>query len=59
MVQALQYSCNIYFYQLSEALTIDNLTKYAELYGLGSPTGIETGDAAGSFAFSETHAENN
>ena len=56
-VQALQYSCNIYFYQLSEALTIDNLTKYAELYGLGSPTGIETGDAAGRFANPETYAE--
>mgnify|MGYP000280690211 FL=1 len=57
VVQALQYSCNIYFYQLSEALTIDNLTKYAELYGLGSPTGIETGDAAGRFANPETYAE--
>ena len=57
VVQALQYSCNIYFYQLSEALTIDNLTKYAELYGLGSPTGNETGDAAGSFANPETYAE--
>lgn len=57
VVQALQYSCNIYFYHLSEALTIDNLTKYAELYGLGSPTGIETGDAAGRFANPETYAE--
>jgi len=57
VVQALQYSCNIYFYKLSEELTIDNLTKYAELYGLGQPTGIETGDAAGRFANPETYAE--
>jgi penicillin-binding protein 2 len=57
VVQALQYSCNIYFYQLSEALTIDTLTKYAELYGLGQSTGIETGDLAGRFANPETYAE--
>lgn len=57
VVQALQYSCNIYFYKLSEELTIDNLTKYAELYGLGQSTGIETGDAAGRFANPETYAE--
>ncbi|MDO4155308.1 MAG: penicillin-binding transpeptidase domain-containing protein [Oscillospiraceae bacterium] len=57
VVQALQYSCNIYFYKLSEELTIDGLTKYAELYGLGQPTGIETGDAAGRFANPETYAE--
>lgn len=57
VVQALQYSCNIYFYKLSETLTIDGLTKYAELYGLGQPTGIETGDAAGRFANPETYAE--
>ena len=50
VVQALQYSCNIYFYQLSEALTIDNLTKYAELYGLGSPTGIEMAVVASTIA---------
>lgn len=57
VIQALQYSCNIYFYKLSETLTIDRLTQYAELYGLGQHSGLETGDAAGRFANPETYAE--
>ncbi len=47
VIPALQHSCNIYFYKLSEDLTIDNISKYAKLYGLGQPTGLETGGAAG------------
>ncbi len=47
VIPALQYSCNIYFYKLSEALTIDGISKYATLYGLGQHSGLETGDAAG------------
>ena len=47
VIPALQHSCNIYFYKLSEDLTIDNISKYAKLYGLGQATGLETGGAAG------------
>ena len=47
VIPALQHSCNIYFYKLSEDLTIDNISKYAKMYGLGQPTGLETGGAAG------------
>lgn len=55
--RAVQVSCNCYFYELSSRLGIDNITKYAQLYGLGSHTGIETGDAAGYLCNPETFAE--
>ncbi len=47
IVPALQYSCNIYFYKLSEQLTIDRIIDYAKLYGLGQATGLETGEETG------------
>ena len=55
--RAIQVSCNSYFYELSSRLGIDNITKYSELYGLGSHTGIETGDSAGYLCNPETFAE--
>lgn len=55
--RALEVSCNIFFYETSRSLGIDNITKYAKLYGLGSSTGIETGDAAGFLCNPETFAE--
>lgn len=58
VTKALEVSCNIYFYELSQKLTIDNITKYAELYGLGQHTGLETGDAAGYLANPETFVAN-
>lgn len=58
VTKALEVSCNIYFYELSQKLTIDNITKYAELYGLGQNTGIETGDAKGYLANPETFVQN-
>ncbi|MBR6967201.1 MAG: hypothetical protein IKH78_01610 [Ruminococcus sp.] len=54
---AIEVSCNSYFYELSRMLGIDNITKYAKLYGLGSHTGIETGDAEGYLCNPETFAE--
>ena len=38
-------------------LTIDNIVKYADLYGIGQHTGIETADAAGWMATPETYQE--
>lgn len=58
VTRALEVSCNIYFYELSQKLTIDNITKYAKLYGLGQHTGIETGDAKGYLANPETFVQN-
>ena len=52
--RAIEVSCNCYFYELSRRLGIDNITKYAKLYGLGSHTGIETGDAEGYLCNPET-----
>ena len=56
---AIEVSCNCYFYELSSQLGIDNITKYAKLYGLGESTGIETGDAEGFLCNPETFAERN
>ncbi len=55
---AIEVSCNIFFYELSRQLGIDKITQYSELYGLGSSTGIETGDAPGYLCNPETFAEN-
>ena len=38
-------------------LGIDNITKYSKMYGLGSHTGIETGDAEGYLCNPETFEE--
>ncbi len=37
---ALAKSDNVYFYQMGERVGIDNLEKYARMFGLGAPTGI-------------------
>lgn len=55
--QAIQVSCNIFFYETANRLGIDNITKYAKLYGLGSSLGLETGDASGFLCNPETFAE--
>ena len=54
---ALRVSCNAYFYELARRLTIDKLIVYADLYGIGQPTGIETNDAAGWMATPEKYRE--
>lgn len=39
--QAIQHSCNYFFYEVGNRVGIDNLEKYAKYFGLGSKTGIE------------------
>ena len=39
--EAIQHSCNFFFYEAGYRTGIDNIVKYAEYYGLGSKTGIE------------------
>ena len=43
VVHALGCSCNYFFAYLGDILGKDNITKYGELYGFGSPTGLEIG----------------
>jgi penicillin-binding protein 2 len=43
---AIEQSCDVYFYQLSEKLGVENLARYARQCGLGSPTGIDLPEEA-------------
>lgn len=57
VVTAIEKSCNIFFYETGRLLGIDRLAGYAELYGFGQNTGLETGDMAGYFATPESFQE--
>jgi penicillin-binding protein 2 len=41
LVHALEQSCDVYFYQLGLDLGIDTIHRYASMFGLGEPTGID------------------
>jgi penicillin-binding protein 2 len=41
LVEALAYSCDVFFYNVGVELGIERISKYSELFGLGEPTGIE------------------
>lgn len=48
MLSALQHSCNVYFWKLSERVGIDSMAEVARDFGFGEPTGIGlNGDTAG------------
>ncbi|MBR6679829.1 MAG: hypothetical protein IKL59_01075 [Clostridia bacterium] len=55
--EAIQESCNIFFYTLGDMLGIDKVTEYTERLGLGSDTGFELYDAKGSVAGAEYRKE--
>lgn len=58
VTQALQHSCNYFFYETANRMGIDNLTKYALHFGLGKKTGIELpSESAGAVASKETKAK--
>ncbi len=51
VTKAIKVSCNCYFYEVGRRMGIENLVKYAKMFGLGSKTGIELyGEASGSIA---------
>lgn len=56
IARALMVSCNIYFYHLSELLTIDKISDYAKMFGLAQHTGIETNDSVGRIGDQATYA---
>lgn len=40
IVQAIQFSCNCYFYEAGRRTGIDAINKYAKMFGLGDTTGL-------------------
>lgn len=44
MHRAIVESCDVYFYQLGQKLGVNKIAKYARLFGLGAPTGIDLDD---------------
>lgn len=54
VTQAIENSCNYFFYDTGRRLGIENLNKYGQMFGLGEYTGIELdGEAKGIFASKE------
>lgn len=46
--QAIERSCNVYFYHLGQTLGIERIARWARAFGLGQPTGIDlAGDNPG------------
>ena len=48
MEQAIEESCNVYFYTMGKRLGLEKLTGWYQEFGLGSPTGIGIDESAGS-----------
>ncbi len=47
VVGALRESCNYFYYETGRLLGIDNVSKYATMFGLGKKTGVEVPEATG------------
>ena len=55
---AIKHSCNYFFYETGDRMGIDNLSKYAKYFGLGTKTGIELpSETSGTLASRETKKE--
>ena len=40
---AIEQSCDVYFYEISQDIGIDQMHTYLDMFGLGQPTGIDIG----------------
>ena len=49
---ALEYSCNIFFYDVGRRLGVDTFSAMAQQLGLAAPTGAETAEAQGRLTWS-------
>lgn len=58
VVEAIQDSCNCFFYEVGRQLTISNMNRYCKAYGLGRATGIELNEKTGVLAGPEYRDEN-
>lgn len=47
VVNAIDESCNTFFYEVGKTIGIEKMNEYRTLFGLGSKTGCEIGEAAG------------
>ncbi|MDF2567958.1 MAG: Cell division protein FtsI/penicillin-binding protein 2, partial [Oscillospiraceae bacterium] len=50
VVNALKFSCNIFFYDVGRRVGIDTINEYSQKLGLGVPTGLEIPNATGVLA---------
>jgi penicillin-binding protein 2 len=41
MLQSLIHSCDVYYYEMSQRMGIDNMERFAKACGFGQPTGID------------------
>lgn len=44
VVEAIQKSCNVFFYQLIHKIGLEKWTEYARRFGFGQPTGVDLGE---------------
>lgn len=57
-IKGLAMSDNVYFYELGYRVGIDNIAKYARIYGFGKPTGIDLeGESSGLVASKQVKRE--
>ncbi len=59
VVTALEKSCNIFFYEMGRLMGPELIARYANMYGLGTDTYLETGGSKGYIATPESLAERN
>lgn len=57
VTQAVEMSCNYFFYTVGDSLGIDKLSDYAKRFGLGVSTGIELPETAGNMSTQESAQE--
>jgi penicillin-binding protein 2 len=59
MREAIQQSCDVYFYKLADRLGMDRISEYAFRFGFGEKTGIpHNSESAGRVPTKEWHREN-
>lgn len=60
MTQAIEQSCNYFFYELGYRMGINTLSEYSSYFGLGRKTGIELiGESSGNIASKDRAVEEN
>ena len=55
VVEAINHSCNYFFYHIGNDLSVTTMGKYAKLFGLGEYTGIELVETKGNMSNEEDH----